>query len=615
MLPVPTLGHVVASSSALVPHAPPLLVLAVVIFTAHAMARVAERLRLPAITGKILGGMLLGRFGLAVFSDQAYQDLEVVIDIALAVIVFNIGSHLDVRRLVGARTRIAVIALADMAFTGGLVYLGLHLLFPSLSDLECALYGAIAIATAPATNLYLVREQQARGVFSKTLLAVVALNNVLCITAFEVVRALGHEGFDPTVDLTTRAFQLLGAFAMGLAFAWATYVIYPRWRRSYHFSLIFVSLLMMVGLAELMEISILLPCLVYGATLASTMRAETGVFDVFVNPENTLYAAFFALAGTHLDLDALATGGALGVALLGMRFVAKSLAAQVGGRLARAPETISRFLGLALIPQAGVAVGLALLVNEDPLFQHFAGALMTTVLGVVVANELIGPITATWALKWSGEAGRDRLRLVSFLEEENIVVGLHGETFQEAVEELAPTLFRVHHVPKALRPGILQSIFDREAEGATYIGQGVAIPHGIFDGGRDIIGVVGVSREGVRQARVDHDFGGESGREFGGELGGESGGESGGEFGGASGGEPGGELVHIIILIATPDSQRDRHLDVLRAVSLLFGQHEDTRDAILAARTPWQVYELLQREELQGYNPYLEAEDAAAAGA
>ncbi len=283
--------------------------LAVVIFTAHAMARVAERLRLPAITGKILGGMLLGRFGLAVFSNEVYEDLEVVIDIALAVIVFNIGSYLDVRRLGGARTPIAVIALADMVFTGGLVYAGLRLLFPSLSDLECALYGSIAIATAPATTLYLVREQHARGVFSKTLLAVVALNNVLCITAFEVVRALGHERFDPSVDLSTRGLQLGGAFVMGLAFAAVTYLIYPRWRRSYHFSLIFVSLLMMVGLAELMESSILLPCLVYGATLASTMRAEMGVFEVFVNPENTLYAAFFALAGTHLDLDALAAWG------------------------------------------------------------------------------------------------------------------------------------------------------------------------------------------------------------------------------------------------------------------------------------------------------------------
>ncbi len=193
-----------------------------------------------------------------------------------------------------------------------------------------------------------------------------------------------------------------------------------------------------------------------------------------------------------------------------------------------------------------------------------------------MANELIGPITATRALKWSGEAGRDRLGLVSFLEEEHIVVGLEGASFEEAVEHLAAVLFRVHHVRKALRPAILQSIYEREAEGSTYIGQGIAIPHGIYDGGRDIIGVVGVSREGIPSS------------------------------------QPGGEPVHIIILIATPESQRDRHLEVLRAVSLLFGRHQDTRDAILSARTPWQVYELLQREEVAGYNPYLETGAEAA---
>ncbi|MGI5865184.1 MAG: PTS sugar transporter subunit IIA [Myxococcales bacterium] len=559
-----------APLTALVAHPSPLLALAVVLVAGLLMGRAVRVVGLPSVTGQILGGMLIGPIGLNLFPEHAFTNLRPVVDLALGIIVVSIGRHLDLRRIAVAGRRITLIALSDAVVTLGVIFAALSLVFASLDRIERLLYAAIAIAPAPATVLHLVREKRARGVFVKTLLAVVAIANVLAILAFEFVRAFGLE----TTVGVEKWLAVLGpiclAAALGLGFALLTSIAGDRLSRSGVFSLVFVSVLLMVGVAELAGLSSLLACLVYGAALASISHNDCQAFEVLEDSEGVLFAAFFTLAGTHLNASQLLAAGAVGAVIFGARILAKVLAVRLAGRFAHAPAVVTRHLGLALVPQAGIAVGLSLVVQADMRFAAFAGTLTTTVLGVVVANELLGPILTSRAITKSGEAGRDRLRLVNFLEEEHIVVGLEAGSMTEAIERLAKTLFRVHRVKRSARAAILASVLERERQESTYLEKGIAIPHGVYEGGPDIIGVVGVSREGIPADTHD------------------------------------GQPIRLVILVATPDDRRDQHLEMLAAVAKVFGHHEETREAVFAARNAAEVHTLLAREEIGSMNPYLE---------
>src|SRR5690606_32733534 len=120
-----------------------------------------------------------------------------------------------------------------------------------------------------------------------------------------------------------------------------------------------------------------------------------------------------------------------------------------------------RNLGLARLPQAGVTIGLLLTVKQDAALASVLDTLVAVVLAVVTLNEIVGPVLTRFALKRSGETGMDRMRLIDFLGEENIVTGLHAKSMPDAIEQLTEILFRSHGLPNDVRGSYLQSVLDR----------------------------------------------------------------------------------------------------------------------------------------------------------
>lgn len=161
-------------------------------------------------------------------------------------------------------------------------------------------------------------------------------------------------------------------------------------------------------------------------------------------------------------------------------------------RLAGATEKLRKYLGLALLPQAGVAIGFVVLLEEDPAFRTAAGAqilpiFVAVVLTVVTASEIVGPILTRFALARAGEIGHDRLRLIDFLQEENIVIDLKATTMDQAIEILTQRLVTSHQLaPEAYEP-LLASIKAREADISTCLGSGLAVPHGILSEGAKMV--------------------------------------------------------------------------------------------------------------------------------
>jgi mannitol/fructose-specific phosphotransferase system IIA component (Ntr-type) len=241
--------------------------------------------------------------------------------------------------------------------------------------------------------------------------------------------------------------------------------------------------------------------------------------------------------------------------------------------LAGAPEALRKNLGMALLPQADLAIGLMLLAREDPALaarEDTASFFVAVVLTVVAMNEILGPILTRIGLKRSGDLGQDRTRLIDFLEEENIVTGLSAETKSEAIEQLTDLLIHSHHLDALDREAFLESVLRREDEASTCLGAGLAVPHGILPEKTRMVGVMGLSEEGLPFETPD------------------------------------GRPVHCMVLLATPPDERDRHLKVLATLVRVVGREERIRDALFRARSPAHAYEILHGEEAEVFNYFLD---------
>ena len=170
------------------PGADPLMILAIVLLAGMSLGWVATRLRLPSVTGQILAGALIGQAGLGLFDEGSVEGLQPLTHFALAWIGATLGAHLNLRRLRNAGKRLGLLFLCESLLTPLLVF-GAIWALTDVSLAVAALFATIAISTAPATVLAVVRESRARGIFVKTLLAGVALGSVACILLFEVARS------------------------------------------------------------------------------------------------------------------------------------------------------------------------------------------------------------------------------------------------------------------------------------------------------------------------------------------------------------------------------------------------------------------------------------------
>ena len=556
-------------------HAGPLLLLAIVLLAGSLFGALARRIRLPGITGQIIGGVLIGRAGLDLFSEESIAGLNPMTEIALGLIAVTVGAHLHVGRLSNAVRRLSYLLLAESTITPLLVFGAAYWI--GGASLELALlFGAVSIATAPATIVALVRETRSKGVFVKTLIAAVALNNTACIVVFEVCRALIGTDFDlgrdALLDPNGAVAQLVAPVLLGALAAFAldrvTRIALGPERLA---TAAVVALVLTSGLATALGISPMLACLVLGAIQTNIARSRSHLVDsVFDNFEPAILTVFFTLAGMHLNFEHLEQAGILVLLYFLARFAGKLLAADLALRAAKATDAVRRNLGLALVPQAGVAVGLVLLIQEDPRFADAAGLFAAVVLSVVTVNEIIGPVLTRLALHRAGEVGRDRLRLIDFLQEEQILTDFNAETKELAIARLVDLLIHTHGLRGVDRDALLASVLDREAQGSTCLGGGLAVPHGILPEGEPMVGVMALSRRGLGFDTPD------------------------------------GRPVHCMVLLGTASDERDRHLQVLAALARTVGADPAFQDQLFDSKSAAHAYELLHGEESEHFNYFME---------
>lgn len=556
----------------------PLLTLSVVLVAGVSFGAIARKLRLPEISGQILVGVALGPSVLKVFGPGTIEGFQPITHFALGLIAVEVGSHLNLRKLRNAYRRLLTLLALESILVPALVFLGV-LFLPDVSWLFAVLLATLAVSTFPAAVLAVVKETRSRGMFVRTLVAAVALNNIACILLFEVAYAFARANLDPGSGYTPLTavlspFRQLVASAVlgggaGIILVAATRHVVLSDRLA---TASLITILFTAGVADYLGISSLLSCLFLGVAIANlTPEKEEVGHAVFSDFENAIFAIFFTLAGIAVDLRYMVAGGLIAVAAILGRMLGKILSARIAMKLAGATEKVRKNLGLALIPQGGVAVGLILLVHENTVFAPIRDLFLAVGLTAVAFNDIVGPIFVRHALSRSGDLGKDHPRLIDFIHEENIVTDFQADSKADAIRQLTDLLIRSNNLDTD-RDRLLKSVLDREREVSTCIGGGLAIPHGILEEGSAIVGVMGLSSKGLPFETPD------------------------------------GIPIHCMVLLGTPPDQRERHLEVLAALARAIGSDRYIQKQLYNAKSPAHASEILHHEEFEDFNYFLQEE-------
>lgn len=377
--------------------------------------KIATRLKLPTISGYIVAGLVLGPSVLNVVPDHIVESLAPVPHIALGLIAITIGSEFRIAKLRQTGRNILIITTFQLVATFVAVSVGLRLFGAPMP--MAILLGAIASATAPAATVAIASELRARGPLVSTLFGVVALDDAFAITLFGFVMAFaaamvgaGH-GHGPVAMIAHPLREIAISVLIGLVAGYIVHRLVVNRRRSNEVIVIVLGTVLLVsGVTSSINVSPLIANMVMGFVIVNMSPKNSRVMRILEPLSPPIYAAFFALAGTELDIRTLAMTGALGGVYLIARAIGKYFGAYAGAAAAHESQATRRYLGLALLPQAGVAIGLILVLQDTAQFTHlpYMGQMVNIVLASILVNEVIGPPLTKYALEASGSTRKRR---------------------------------------------------------------------------------------------------------------------------------------------------------------------------------------------------------------
>ena len=368
-----------------------------VLFLAGLVAdQLGHATRLPRVTMLLLLGLLVGQSGFDLLPETSTEWFEPLSIIALTMVAFLLGSELTGENLSRHGRAIFAISLCVVLGTtiivwGGLTLLGLN---PGLA----LLLGAIATATAPAAIADVIHQSGIRNGFSETLSGIVAIDDVWGLVVFSFCLALVHtsDGWSEPLLGVVRDIGgaiLLGA-AVGVPAAYFTGRLKPgEPLQTEAIGVVFLT----AGISILLEVSFLIAGMTAGAVIANFARHHERAFSEIEHIQWPFMLLFFLLAGASLKVDALWSLGWITAAYVALRIVSRLMAGEIGARIGRVPVTERHAYGPALLPQAGVAVGMALVAAEA--IPQWGSTIMTLTVAATVIFEIIGPPCTLLALR------------------------------------------------------------------------------------------------------------------------------------------------------------------------------------------------------------------------
>lgn len=379
--------------------------IALCLFLSLGATRIVKLVKLPNVTGYLIMGLIMGPYCLKVIPTDMIEQLSIIPEVALGFIALSIGAEFKLSYLKQVGKTPVVIAFLE-GF-GAVLAVDIALILSGQNAAFSLCLGAIAAATAPAATLMVVKQYKAKGPLTSTLLPVVAIDDAVALIAFGVSVALAKSIQDPQSSslmaaLISPLLEIVEAFGLGallgIAFSWLTKQFHSRDNRlSVAIAMVFVCL----GICDMLNISNLLCCMMMSAVYVNLSDVYEKVFELTDRISAPLFMLFFFLSGADLNVGIIQSVGMIGIIYVVFRVVGKVSGAYLGAKICKAEESVQKYLGFTLIPQAGVAIGLA--ATAMNVVPEYGMQIRTIILCGTVIYELIGPLTTKIALKKAHE--------------------------------------------------------------------------------------------------------------------------------------------------------------------------------------------------------------------
>ncbi len=381
--------------------------LGIILFSGIIIGKVVSFFKLPKVTGYLVAGVLIGPSILNLVPSDVAAKLTIIPDAALGFIAYSIGSEFNFENLKALGKRIFTITILEALGAVLLVDIVMIFIFKMSIPFSITL-GSIAAATAPAATLMVIKQYKAKGPVVNTLLPVVAMDDAVGIIIFGISTTIAgalinnNSNFSVAKAIFVPILEIIYALFLGLIVGFVLSIISKKTEGEDQLLCITIAALFFtIGISTSLNISPLLSCMMVGATItniAPTNSRTLSVIDRFTPP---VFIAFFTIAGIELNLAMLTKVGFVGVGYIIARLIGKIFGAGIGSKLSNCPKTVQKYLGLTLVPQAGVAIGLAMMA--ETLMPEFGSSIRTIILSATVIYELIGPILTKTVLIKAGE--------------------------------------------------------------------------------------------------------------------------------------------------------------------------------------------------------------------
>ncbi|MEW9095771.1 MAG: cation:proton antiporter [Clostridiaceae bacterium] len=383
-----------------------LLKISILLFVGVIGGRVAKHLKLPNVTGYLVAGLFVGVSFLGIITEQDMPSFSIVNEVALAAIAFSIGSEFLLKDMLKVGKSVLIITLAEAIGAVILVFLVTYYVFNQSFPFSIVI-ASMSAATAPAATMMVIRQYKAHGPLTKTILPVVAIDDAVGIMLFGLAMSLAKISIGSTSHsflqmISGPIIEIFGSLLLGfLLGVILTFLANKSKSKEELLSIVLAAIAASTGLANLLKLSPLLTCMMLGATLVNLMHNSNRVFTLITDFTPPIYLLFFTLAGAGLNLSVLAQVRALGIGYIIARAVGKMLGAFLGAKYVNADDAVVKYLGLSLLPQGGVSIGLSIIVKQE--LPQFATAITTVILFSVLVYEISGPILAKIAIEKAGE--------------------------------------------------------------------------------------------------------------------------------------------------------------------------------------------------------------------
>lgn len=403
-------------------HLPIILIMGLAIFMGTIGARLFQKLRIPQVVGYIVIGLIIGEPCLKIITSEVVGQMETFNMFALGIIGFMIGGELKLEIFRKYGKQFMAILFSEGLFTFALVSVAVTLacrvVLPDanwhLSIAMGLVLGAISSATAPAATVDVFWEYKTRGPLTRTILAIVALDDGLALLIFGFASSvasslIGTSESSLLMNIVTPCYEILGAVAVGLITGLVLvfvlkYILEPE--KILAFTL--ASVMLIIGLSHTLHVDSILAAMALGATIANGLpRRSKSTFELVEKFAPPIYVLFFVLVGAGMQLGLMnAWVITIAVVYVVTRTLGKFIGAWFGATLSKAPRTVRQYAGLCLFSQAGVAVGLSIVAGH-----RFEGIMGEAIVLIITATtflvQIIGPSCVKVAVHKAGEANKN----------------------------------------------------------------------------------------------------------------------------------------------------------------------------------------------------------------